>query len=299
MGTDCGGICDAKCANGTDCAEASDCLSGYCNPTTNKCDVAPCSIDSDCSDGGKCNTSTGICETCDDGIPNGYETGTDCGGRCANKCGGGEGCDSGEDCDSGVCDEGTHTCTVSDCETAVAGEIVINEVLNKAASKPMSLTSSNQVEFIELYNNTTKKLSLNNMFVNIKHYKTNGTDYETSSDKAFSIPLNGCLEANKYLLIYSNANTVEGLPATAVSFPTSSLAAANALVNTRKIDMTLTKGTTTLHQVAVDVPTEGVSAALTTAPEKNANNYDILVNHDTINTTYKHTPGASNYYTAE
>ena len=299
MGIDCGGACSKGCENNTPCQKAEDCLSGYCSPE-NVCAIKRCEDDKECGIGGKCNDS-GVCERCDDGILNGYETDTDCGGKCAVKCDIGDGCNGDSDCESATCDPGTNKCIVSDCEDPVEGEIVINEVLNKipSSAKPMSLTTSNQVEFIELYNNTTKKLSLKNMLVNIKHYKTNGTDYETSSDKAFSIPLNGCLEANKYLLIYSNANTVEGLPATAVSFPTSSLAAANALVNTRKIDMTLTQDTTTLHKITMEAATESVSAALSTSPAKNDNGYDILVNHDTINTTYKHTPGASNYYTAE
>ena len=42
---------------------------------------------------------------CDDGIPNGTETDTDCGGSCA-KCDLGKGCGGAEDCASGVCTDG-------------------------------------------------------------------------------------------------------------------------------------------------------------------------------------------------
>jgi hypothetical protein len=41
--------------------------------------------------------------SCSDGIPNGDETGEDCGGSCTTNCGDGEGCAIADDCTSGIC----------------------------------------------------------------------------------------------------------------------------------------------------------------------------------------------------
>ncbi|MFP4111398.1 MAG: hypothetical protein ACLFUO_00195 [Candidatus Woesearchaeota archaeon] len=74
---DCGGNC-GKCSSGDRCEDDSDCISGNCDPDENKC-RAPL-------------------PTCDDGISNGFESDTDCGGPTC------PGCDIGEDClDSGDC----------------------------------------------------------------------------------------------------------------------------------------------------------------------------------------------------
>ena len=298
MGVDCGGICSATCDNGTTCEKAGDCTSGYCNDD-NVCATAPCTGDEECGTGGKCNAGT--CETCDDGVKNGYETGTDCGGQCDNKCAGGEGCEKDDDCLSGVCTEATHTCTVFDCETPGVGDIVINEVFNNVNTKAtLSLTSSDQNEYIELYNASDKKLSLSGMSIDLKAYKTSGVrsdGYDSNKKYTYTIPLTGCLEANKYLVVYSSANNMEGLRETAVAFKTDAMPSTSAIVGTRTLDMLLTQSSTIIHKVVTNVTKKDeYSDALATSPSKDADGYDILVPHNTINANYNHTPGVSNYY---
>src|ERR1700722_11435598 len=81
---------------------------GYINLSNTQTDVANCG-----SCGHVCGTnnicSDGVCTalaapTCSDGIKNGQETDTDCGGpTCGATCAIGSGCLSGADCSSGVC----------------------------------------------------------------------------------------------------------------------------------------------------------------------------------------------------
>lgn len=298
MGTDCGGVCAVGCANGTDCTAHTDCLSGHCNDS-GKCDVAPCTSDDECGAGGVCN---GTCERCDDHIPNGNETDVDCGGTCETKCEIGDRCDKDSDCATSSCDPTTHRCIKSDCEDPAVGEIVINEVLNNVSSDEavtMSLTSGKQYEYIELYNNSTKKLSLNNLIINVNGYKKDSTtEYDTTKTYKFSFNLNGCLDANKYLVIYSDQNNINFEQASAIGFKTSALSASSALKDSRNYDISLSKGEETLHGIYMSIPTKvGVSAARSTSPAKRDNGFDILVDHSSINSTYNHTPGASNYYT--
>lgn len=198
MGVDCGGICSAKCDNGTTCEKASDCTSGYCNDD-NVCATAPCTGDEECGKGGKCNAGT--CETCDDGVKNGYETGTDCGGGCDNKCAGGEGCDKNEDCLSGVCTEATHTCTVFDCETPGVGDILITEVMGSPDTKKDFdfLTSVKQIEFIEIANTSTRRLDLSKVILKWTN---------TTTEKSLS--LSACLDVRGAVIISKDA--IPGLP---------------------------------------------------------------------------------------
>jgi hypothetical protein len=57
--------------------------------------------------------------SCTDGIKNGSEAGTDCGGTCTTKCGTGTNCNSGTDCGTGVCYQ-TLCCAPKDCAGAGA-----------------------------------------------------------------------------------------------------------------------------------------------------------------------------------
>lgn len=298
MGTDCGGVCAVGCANGTTCTAHTDCLSGHCNDS-GKCDVAPCTSHDECGVGGVCN---GICERCDDHVQNGNETDIDCGGTCETKCEIGDRCEKDSDCATSSCDPTTYRCVKSDCEDPAVGEIVINEVLNNVNSDEavtMSLTSGKQYEYIELYNNSTKKLSLNNLIINVNGYKKDSTtEYDTTKTYKFSFNLNGCLEANKYLVIYSDQNNINFEQASAIGFKTTALSASSALKDSRNYDISLSKGEETLHGIYMSIPTKvGVSAARSTSPAKRDNGFDILVDHSSINSTYNHTPGASNYYT--
>lgn len=70
---------------GAACKAVADCASGVCSA-------------------GKCKAAT-----CSDGIMNGEESDTDCGGTCAG-CSAGRACAEGNDCKSGVCDLLVHLC---------------------------------------------------------------------------------------------------------------------------------------------------------------------------------------------
>jgi hypothetical protein len=141
---DCGGACTTKCIDGRGCLMADDCVSGFCNATTNvcvathcddatknggetdkdcaggcakKCDAGQvCATDGDCSTG-MCNTLTHRCSAtaCEDGRKDGDETDSDCGGTCGEKCSLGKGCGKGGDCKSGFCNPTTQVCVASHC----------------------------------------------------------------------------------------------------------------------------------------------------------------------------------------
>jgi hypothetical protein len=94
-GTDCGGGTCPACPAGQGCQQGPrDCLSQVCDPTTQTCAMA----------------------ACNDGIRNGTETGTDCGGGACSPCGTGGGCQNGpRDCLSQICDGTTQTCAAPSC----------------------------------------------------------------------------------------------------------------------------------------------------------------------------------------
>jgi len=132
-GVDCGGPCVRKCELNSTCNENNDCITGYCNPDTDKCDYnlcnntmfdAPnnetdmdcggnvcgkcengkdCGIDSDCISG-FFNSRRDVCvtPTCNDGFKNQDETDADCGGSCEG-CGTDQLCRNDTDCASGYC----------------------------------------------------------------------------------------------------------------------------------------------------------------------------------------------------
>jgi hypothetical protein len=80
-GSDCGGGCARACGAGAGCVS-----------------------DADCADGLVCPEQTARCSevSCGDGVLNGSETGTDCGGGCPG-CADGAACNTGSDCQSLVC----------------------------------------------------------------------------------------------------------------------------------------------------------------------------------------------------
>ncbi len=133
---DCGGPDCDPCADGQDCLVGADCDSGYCDPVTNTCATASCAdgatngdeTDTDCggpdcpacSDGGEClegsDCESGVCDpatntcaapSCADGVHNGSETDTDCGGADCGGCPIGGTCVIGADCANGVCEGGS------------------------------------------------------------------------------------------------------------------------------------------------------------------------------------------------
>lgn len=82
-GIDCGGVCK-PCPAGVPCEEGKDCVTGVCDPDTLICARA----------------------RCDDGVWNGRESDTDCGGPTCDGCLTGQACIGNVDCQSGACDAG-------------------------------------------------------------------------------------------------------------------------------------------------------------------------------------------------
>lgn len=154
---DCGGGACPKCADTEECLIGGDCVSLICTAFT--CETATCSDNLkngletgvDCGGASGCSTcptnapcmvgtdcASGVCganlkcaaATCPDGVMNGTETGLDCGGGCATKCGAGAACVSDLDCVAGT---GCHP-TTSICTTRF--------VLNVTSSGPGSVAST-------------------------------------------------------------------------------------------------------------------------------------------------------------
>jgi len=94
---DCGGSTCNKCLGGKSCLANTDCISGFCNSTTNKC----------------------VASQCEDGLKDGAETDIDCGGGTCMKCGATKACSSGGDCTSGYCGATSHTCVADQCHDMV------------------------------------------------------------------------------------------------------------------------------------------------------------------------------------
>ena len=88
-GTDCGGPVAPKCKTGSGCKVDGDCDNVLCDPTTSTCGGV--------TDG--------------DGLKNGDETDTDCGGpTTSKKCGTGKICAQTSDCDRAICNATTKVC---------------------------------------------------------------------------------------------------------------------------------------------------------------------------------------------
>ncbi len=106
-GVDCGGTC-AACGGGGGggCSMPGDCTSGVCGPG-NVCTSPPC----------QCQAAT-----CTDGVKNGTETDTDCGGGCVGQsplCEVNEYCTAGTDCIYGSCGVG-NSCATPPCQCQAA-----------------------------------------------------------------------------------------------------------------------------------------------------------------------------------
>jgi hypothetical protein len=144
-GADCGGSCPG-CPDGTVCTLGSDCESGVCAGTCSAptCDDGVvnqdetgtdcggscalgcgsgegCLIDSDCGEGSFCPPGVLRCTaiSCADGVQNGDEVLTDCGGGCAG-CPDGSACSVGRDCQSGACTAAV--CTAPSCNDRVSNQ---------------------------------------------------------------------------------------------------------------------------------------------------------------------------------
>ncbi len=82
---DCGGSSCSSCSIGKMCTKNLDCATNSCNISSGK--------------------TEGLCAatSCSDGIKNGFETDTDCGGSSCKKCGEDKSCAANSDCSSGLC----------------------------------------------------------------------------------------------------------------------------------------------------------------------------------------------------
>jgi hypothetical protein len=83
---DCGGADCAPCENGSVCAIAGDCISGYCEALA----CAACDDDNQCAPTEFCDLSAGVCE---DKLPKGAS------------------CDRDEQCINGDCNNGSNKCS--------------------------------------------------------------------------------------------------------------------------------------------------------------------------------------------
>lgn len=144
---DCGGSCtgcalDAKCVGQSDCREG-ECVGGRCAVPTcsdgvqdqdesaadcgGSCPACAagrgCGSDADCADGSFCSGDSGVCSpiSCQDGVLNGKELSTDCGGGVCPGCAVGSACELGSDCSSGACGADSR-CVAPSCADSVRNQ---------------------------------------------------------------------------------------------------------------------------------------------------------------------------------
>lgn len=89
-GIDCGGDCEAPCAEGLGCELDADCQSGVCDPR-------------------QCSNDLRLCcqpPRCDDNVQNGAEGAVDCGGSTCDRCSDGRTCAEASDCVNNNCFDG-------------------------------------------------------------------------------------------------------------------------------------------------------------------------------------------------
>lgn len=152
-----------------------------------------------CSNGGRFSE---LCkDPCNDGRITWNETDVDCGGNLCAKCKASKICKVDTDCESLNCSGGR--CMGDPCFTPVAGEILITEVMGSpnASEKFAFLTDQNQQEFIEIANNSNRRLNLSDVVV--KWQQSGATSPKTAT-------LTGCLEPNAAVVLSNTA--ISGLP---------------------------------------------------------------------------------------
>jgi len=180
---------------------------------SNKCDVGQfCNTAKDCATencgaSGKCEAKTEPVpqpNTCSNNVQDGDETSIDCGGSC-EQCGQDLVCKQDSDCKSWKCVASSGSpekvCAGNGCESALEKEILINEVFTRPdESKKMEHSDSNQMKFIELYNASGKRVSLNNLTITVSQ---NGTTHD--------IKMKGCMDSKTFRVLYPTGKTLQSL----------------------------------------------------------------------------------------
>lgn len=170
-----------------------------------------------CSNGGSYTQS--CLDPCKDNQKTWNETDVDCGGDMCAKCTKGKACRENTDCESNVCT--SNRCVGDPCYTPVAGELLITEVMGspKSGGKFEFLTTTEQVEFIEIANASNRRLNLAEVTLN----------YQKGTDTTKTVALTGCIDPKNAVLVTSKTKPLTGLP-TGVSNQ-SILSSATAITN--------------------------------------------------------------------
>ncbi len=246
--TDCGGSCSA-CADGKACYAPTDCVSGKC-------------------EGGVC-VSAGPSVSCSDGIKNGDESDTDCGGSCAQKCDNEKACNSNDDCLSFKC-EG-NLCKGADCKmVSGSGQIIVNEIFtNPNTSAKMEHSNNNQMKFIELYNTTGDKLYLRNLKLSVNEAEI---DFSES-----------CIDAKKYLVIYPADQNLTALDFDATSMKSNNISSAIPNAGAYNVTLIQRSDNTPLQKAYIpEIAESGISAARPDSPASNENGAEVFIKHSDI-----------------
>ena len=189
------------------------------------------------------------------------------------------------DCITNYCND-SKFCAYDPCEQAVVGNLVINEVLNNVvASNPMSVydssvTTQNQVEFIEIVNLTNKMISLKGMKIVAERQ---------DKDDPKSFTLSGCVPANQAVVV--SGSSIAGLPTGVVNIIPPDMNAANALVNTQPFKYSLVNGSNTVLHSVIESIKPNPQKSRTLSELAFITGVAAIVDHDSINADLKHSPG--------
>ena len=257
---DCGGIMCSKCGIGQACNANTDCATENCG-TSGQCEEKI--------------TEPVIPDTCTNGQKDDNESDVDCGGSCG-QCGQDRICNEDADCKSWKCvassGSAEKVCAGDSCASAAEKEILINEVFTRPdEAKKMEHSDSNQMKFIELYNASNKRVSLNNLTLIVSQ---NGTTQ--------NIQMKGCMDGQTYRVLYPIGKTLQSLDIDA----TQEAVALDFLDTSEKtIQLVNNDSSAIIDNVKVEATDSDtykeISAGRGTVP-KTESVYEVLVPHNTI-----------------
>ena len=257
--TDCGGIICSQCGIDKTCKADSDCASNKCGSSgTCEAPAAP-----------------PVPDTCSNGQKDAGESDVDCGGSCP-QCGSDKYCTVDDDCKSWKCiatsGSADKVCAGDGCESAAADEIYINEVFTRPdESQKMMHSESNQMKFIELYNKSGKRLSLNNLTLIVTK---NGADT--------NIKMKGCMDGGSFHVLYPSGKTLESLDidATKEAVTLDVIDTSEMLIRLVNDDSSAIVDNVKIEPTNTDTY-NGISAGRGTMPKKDGV-YELFVPHNTI-----------------